>query len=296
MNKSGIFTVFDLLSSRDIPEPALPHFVPTALAKLRLLCSNHLWGEIEDRIVDHRKTKNPYESRYGQAWEATIAKTTSLRGYVCVTEMISHMFLTTADSFKNTRFSTTFMVFHDALSLMTATDTQAWMKTQFIGGRSYHDIWLLPLAGLLSHTQRYKTSFPGNHPNFCPWDNSLNKDLHEAVAFHVIVTQGLLDSNPHKFKRNTPKLLRNSYFRLLSPSLGSNAGVPCGARICQDVGKYIGAVEAVVTSRGTAVEPTNGHRVRPGGKHGGHRVKGEGATVRKWVHPDAVIQGKIWQQ
>ena len=129
----------------------MTNFRPSSLANLRILCVTHLWGDITDRIVDHRKEKNPYESRYGPAWEATIAKTTSLRGYVCVTEMISHIFLTTADSFKNTRFSTTFMVFHDALSLMTAETTQNWMKTQFVGARSYHDIWLLPLAGLLTH-------------------------------------------------------------------------------------------------------------------------------------------------
>ena len=34
----------------------------------------------------------------------------------------------------------------------------------------------------------------------------------------------------------------------------ASRGVPSGASICEDVGKFIGAVEAVVTSRGTVVE------------------------------------------
>ena len=210
-----------------------------------------------------------------------------MKGYTCVTSLVHHIFLSTAESFKGTRFEHSFVVFHDALSLMTAITTQAWMKTQTIGARSYLDIWLLPKAGLLVHTQRYKTSFPGNHPEWCPWDNALNKDAHDEVIIHCVRTQKLCTSDPHKFMRSSPKLQTSAYLRLLNPHLGSEGGVPSGQRICEDVGKFIGAVEAVVASRGTVVESQTGHRVRKGGAHGGARIKLLHHHVRKWVHPDA---------
>ena len=42
-------------------------------------------------IVDHRITANPYYSQYNSFWEEDIKKTTFMRQYVCVRDLVQHI-------------------------------------------------------------------------------------------------------------------------------------------------------------------------------------------------------------
>jgi hypothetical protein len=38
-----------------------------------------------------------------------------------------------------------------------------------------------------------------------PWDTTLNKDLHDAVKYHVAATADFEKADPRKFNMTTPK-------------------------------------------------------------------------------------------
>ena len=81
---------------------------------------------------------------------------------------------------------------HDALKLMTAKDCVAWMKEQYVDEEktiSYHSKWILPVMGLNDEYARFKGNPIGNSPEMMPLDNCLNKDLHELVARHVLMSR-----------------------------------------------------------------------------------------------------------
>ena len=70
------------------------------------------------------------------------------------------------------------MLKHDALSLMTATETRDWMKVTFVDGRSIYSQWLLPEVGLSNvlevegskPTTRFANRPPGNVPRLMSLD------------------------------------------------------------------------------------------------------------------------------
>ena len=57
--------------------------------------------------------------------------------------------------------------------------------------KGYYECWILPQLGL--HTdddnlKQYQGRPVGNSPQNMPWDTSLDKDLHDAVKYHVAAT------------------------------------------------------------------------------------------------------------
>ena len=162
--------------------------------------------------------------------------------------------------------------------------------------RTYYEMWIIPVQGLNSGTV-YANRPPGNSPELMPLDSSLNQDVHNAVNQHVIWTHHLKPSDPGfetKFSHATPKQQTSAYLRLLEPSHGPEAGTPLGSRICQDIGKFIPALEAIRDARGVTVPglgTRNGHRTaanQEGDQRGGRMVKGAPQSAQ-WVHPDAAV-------
>ena len=85
--------------------------------------------------IDHRKSENPYESKYGNNWEEYCDKD-ALLNKVCVTDLIDHIFSGTDKLFPS---DDDWFVYHDALSQMTATSAVLYMKDQ-----GWYDHWILP--------------------------------------------------------------------------------------------------------------------------------------------------------
>ena len=86
---------------------------------------------------------------------------------MCITNMVDHIFQSTADYFKGTKYKDTWLVYHDALSLMTWKECIEWMKE-----KRHYDHWLLPVEGLNTEKelQRFAGRPIGNSPEMMPWN------------------------------------------------------------------------------------------------------------------------------
>ena len=145
--------------------------------------------------TDHKLHLNPYMSLYGDIWREEIVKTTALKPYVCITDLVKHMYQESERVMKGTKYEYTWYIYHDALSLMTATSCRDWMKKEGI-----LEQWLLPIMGLNDNT-RYKHAPTGNSPEMMPLDCSLFQDPHRSVQRHIIYTSDLPRDDPKNYPR-----------------------------------------------------------------------------------------------
>jgi hypothetical protein len=67
----------------------------------------------------------------------------ALSSFVCVTKLIEHMWTETEKMFKGSKYEDDWYIYHDALTLMTATDTKLWMEE-----KGYLKRWIRPKLGL----------------------------------------------------------------------------------------------------------------------------------------------------
>jgi len=241
--------------------------------------------------IDFRKHSNPYLARYGTGqWEEKLKNCYHMAGYVCITDMVQHIHDETEALFRGQTFNWGF--YHDALSLMTAKDTIAWMKENHIYIR-----WILPELGLNAERKHFANAPVGNSPEFMPLDNSLNKDIHDGVDRHVLYTSHLEEDDPRKFSMTTPARGAAAYKRVLE-------GVPPSSRIVQDVNKAIESMLVIHQHKGAVVQGLgnrNGWRAQVANStlfaHGAKSRRGgarkRDATKQKdylkncWWHPDA---------
>ena len=87
-------------------------------------------GSCFHSITDHRKSDNPYRSKYGTHWEEEIRKTISMKQYICVRDLVEHIHDCSKETFAGKTHENTWYFYHDALKLMTAKSTVNWMKEQ----------------------------------------------------------------------------------------------------------------------------------------------------------------------
>ena len=175
---------------------------------VRLMCIDSDAPE----LLDHRKASNPYKSRYGDNWRDKVKSVVTMSHFVCVTELIDHIFTESERIMRGTKYELTWSVYHDALSLMTAKDSIEYMKE-----KNWYHHWVLPLNGLQDNQglNRYRDRPVGNMPEAMPWDMSLNRDLHSIVRRHVAETSMLPKDDPNKFSLATPTKAFRAYNRCL---------------------------------------------------------------------------------
>ena len=196
---------------------------------------------------------------------------------------------------KGTMHENTWMVYHDALSLMTANKTKEWMRQ-----KNYLRRWILPSDDLYDNLPqvkaKYKQNPVGNSPEFMPWDAHLNQDVHASHDLHCATTQHLSEEDRRKFSGSTPKRMWFSYKRLLDPDTGI---VPSSRRIVQDVTCVLASMRMVRDAEGCIIDETSVSR--SGRRHeirlhnsrnwGGKRTKGSQESYRNKIsgklHRDA---------
>jgi hypothetical protein len=267
------------------------------LTRLHLLVQGTLAGEPPANAIpfDHKKEINPYLSRYGPAnWIAKLSKSAFMNKYVSIATLVMHVYTHTKACFAGTQYADNFYFYHDALSLMTAAETVTWMKEQGI-----HKHWLLPELELNKGTW-YEGRPVGNSPELMPLDASLNKDVDDAVHRHIGWTNTLAEEHPEKFSMATPSKGSFAYRRVWNcpvvPGVASGDvvldGAPGGARICQDIDKFLTSALAIFQHKGIVVDglgTRHGHRNEVGISkvRGGARKKGIDEASTAFVHPDA---------
>ena len=272
---AGITKVFQLASlgktdeevDKNIKELAIESDLTVSL--IRNLHSQACSAEHGDPPgeVNHLLEDNPYLSRYGDNWRDKIAKVKSMSKFVCVTELITHIFAETGKAFKGTKHEDTYLVYHDALSQMTDKDSKAWMEKEGLLHR-----WIRPVLGLndlievedddgnVKSSKNYAGRPVGNCPEAMPLDNSLFRDFRTCMDQHVGITSFLPLDDPSRFSKATPKLIMSTVNRLWDPVTGVS---PRPSRIIQDIERLRENVLLVVDANGAIVDGVadrNGHR------------------------------------
>ena len=192
--------------------------------------------------INFLEDPNPYKARYGDNWENEIRKSKFHKNSCCVTDLVKHMMDTSSEFFEHTEHAGKWYIYHDALVLMTEKGCVKWMKNTRVSEfdtRTYYECWILPQLGLNDNISRYGGRPVGNCPELMPWDASLNRDSHETVRRHSVLSRATLkrqgksskDDDRH-FSMATPELAANSYKRILHPVTGV---APTSKRILEDI-------------------------------------------------------------
>ena len=211
----------------------------------------------ELELIDHRKSNNPYQSKFGDVWEHHIRKSPILHNTTPVSDLIIHMAKCTTEAMKGSVFEGKGLFYHDALSQLTEKETIAWMKLHKYEGRTYHSMWITPVLGCNDTVENkdgkilkyYAHSPVGNMPELMRLDNSLNQDVHANVAINVSATSFLPESDPRKFSLSTPKKILSAYKRVYCPTMDCSS-VLSSNRIVQDLNKVIFALKCIVQADG----------------------------------------------
>ena len=259
-------------------------------------------GKFDRASVDHKKAVNPYESLHGDRWLEEIKKTTYMMKFIDVRDLVMHMTVQSDEIMRGTVYEGQAMWKHDALSLMTAANTIAWMKATEVNGRSIFSRWLLPEAGLNDKitvdgktTTRYQARPPGNLPRLMSLDEFANKNLMDCVNSHVSATRQMVrgpdvHTDP-KFELCDTVRASRALLRCWDPANGPNGGAPTSAdtNACHKRvwGKHLGEIRM---ASGRMVGGRSGHRrAEVETTRGGARERGPApyAGEGEWLHADA---------
>jgi predicted flap endonuclease-1-like 5' DNA nuclease len=132
--ENGITFVHQLASLDDNALKALSSM--TRISTKRLCTFRDVSKQAEEgtsiypQRYDHRQESNPFLSRYGSDWESHFlsSKLSGMRGKVCITHLIEHIESTTKAAYKGTKYESTYLWSHDALSQMIDNSCVEWMK------------------------------------------------------------------------------------------------------------------------------------------------------------------------
>jgi hypothetical protein len=239
--------------------------------------------------IDHRKADNPCVARCGDdKWEEKIKQVSQMSLCVCITDLVEHVVNEIKRLMKGTKHEEDWMFYYDALTLMTAKETIAWMKE-----KGYFERWMLPANGLHTDDPSLKHHFckpVGNSPQMMPWNTSLNQDVKYAVDRHVMNTADFEEDDPLMFSLSTPKRGARAFMRILE-------GGPSGERIIHDIKKVVGSMVLVQAKSGVLVQGVGNTNM--GGRHeslrfeakpknpSGKRNSSQVDCGGKWTHADA---------
>ena len=201
-------------------------------------------------VTDHRLADNPYKSLYGEElWLEKIKLCKQLSPYGDIRDLVRHIVTVTKAAGKK-------YFYHDALYLMTCKKTMEWMKKE-----GYLDMWIRPQAGLFEdddELKRFWGRVVGNSPELMPLDKRLNKDIHEAVNQHYVLTNDLPKDDPRRFGLETPRQVARSYARIWDPDTGV---APSPERIAHDfLLVFEDALPRIVEGKGICLDDYKNHR------------------------------------
>ena len=207
-------------------------------------------GSCPHVTIDHRKTENPYKSRYGDKWEEEIENVTELNKYVPVSKLVEYMVRETDKLMEGTKFEGKGLFYHDPLSQLTAKSTTDWMKA-----KGYFEKWITPALGCNSvvgsgekTSISYRNRPVGNSPELMVLDNSLNRDIHAAVLRCVAATAFLPKDDKRKFSLSLPKDIQSAYKRVVE------GGAPASERIVQDYDMLKFSLKKIMEAEGGVVK------------------------------------------
>jgi hypothetical protein len=125
-----------------------------------------------------------------------------------------------------------------------------------------------------------------------PWDTSLNKDLHDAIKYHVAATANFRKADTRRFDMTTPKRGTEAYRRVLQV-------YPLPEWVIQDVDKVFLSLKMVWDTKGIKVDgvrnsPGRCH-VKSSTPHGGYHPQKQGYDDygEKALHEDVKVGNTV---
>ena len=288
LNEHGLATIKDLLDIKNDENKK-----KQAIRDVKGLTKNtfeRMYAQLHDvhegkcpPNIDHTRHEHPYKSLWKDHWEEKMTSSATLSAYTSIYKLIAHMFTETEKAFAGSKHEKTWLIYHDALKLMTGKDAVDYMKQ-----KGWYDRLIRPKLGLNKGTL-YKDRTVGCRPELQVMDYHLNQDIHTGVDEHSIITRHLNDDDPLKFSLRTPKAMLSAYLRIWDLNNGIH-GYPSAARIEEDINRLVDKTYLrIVSLRGISLPEVmysgrRKHLVGRRGGHGGKRVKGN-TNDKKWVHP-----------
>lgn len=184
-------------------------------------------------------------------WYTRCRKATAVAS---VSDFVLHLIAKSSDAYKGTQREDTFMLWHDRLSILWDTTTQAWLKSLKCPIEGWDDrTWadrFLRIRGQYNDglTPYYKNSLPGDSPELMPLDSHLFSDIKEGVARNVAFSFFLPDNDRVKYTLRSPKHVYKSIERTIKN------GCPSPERILQDIHKIPETLKKIEEANGTYID------------------------------------------
>ena len=217
------------------------------------------WGE-EGRGIAAATAQRPggrYQVRYPDTWREKLKQACSktlggkdaptLKGYICVTDMMDHIVAESKRLFAGTAYADSFVIFHDALKQWWEPGAQAHLL-------DVHGIGPERQLCILGDTneavaKHYRNKLVGDTPEFCPLDSNLFSDFEFAMRQNLSYTYWLPHAHEHKFLAGTPKEVQ----RLMTVTWAHDEAVR-SERIVEDICRFPAALDAIIAAKGAKVE------------------------------------------
>ena len=78
--------------------------------------------------IDHTRHEHPYKNLWKDQWEEKLSASATLSPYTSINKLITHMFTKTEKAFAGSKHEKTWLIYHDALKLMTGKEAIEFMK------------------------------------------------------------------------------------------------------------------------------------------------------------------------
>ena len=189
-----------------------------------------------------------------------------MKKYASIKDLVQHINRKIAAAFKGIKYKSTYLFYHDTLSVMCDKDCLEWMEEEGILKR-----WICPILGCnneitivmengeIKRNKNYVGTLVGDCPEVMPLDNLLFQDLRCSFDYHVTFTCMLPHTGLGRFSKATPKLIGTAIERLWDPIKGV---APKSSRIVQDIIRLKENFNLVVQADGGIVPGVcdcNGH-------------------------------------
>jgi len=219
----------------------------------------HGWGEA-GHGVSEATAELPggrYQLRYPETWREELKHACSktlgakdsptLKGYICVTDLMDHIVAESKRLFEDTKYADSFFVYHDALKQWWEPEAQAHLLKQHgIGSERQLCIRGDTNAAVAKH---YLNRLVGDSPEFCPLDSNLFSDFEFAMRQNMAHTYWLPHDHPDKWLACTAK-----HVQRLMELTWAHDGAVRSERIVEDICRFPAALDAVIAAKGAKVE------------------------------------------
>lgn len=201
-------------------------------------------------------------ARVKSSWYKQLTSHTKMKSFASIQHFVLHLIFHGQELYKDTIRKDTWMISHDALSILWDKSTQEWLNKLACPIDGWADrTWadrFIKIRG--SYTDKvanhYKDTLPGDSPELMPLDCHLFSDVKEGVARNVGFSFFIPDDDPDKYSLATPAKVYDAIQRTIA------SGCPSKKRIQEDVDRIPATLQRIIDAKGAYISDSARHGVR----------------------------------